>query len=107
MNWEILINGKKYPLTVEPVEYMHGSHWVCTNVVQIPEHSSDDIDRDLGEKMPGFVADCIHYALIDGWTASGLLNEDDQPIQWTVLLNGRAISRDQIDSILNHETIEE
>lgn len=101
MNWEVMINQKRYPMTIQPVEYMHGSDWVCSLSVQIDDATSDEIDTDLQEEMPGFVTECIHYALIDGWTAHGTFDEDTKPITWTVLLNGQPINREKIHSILN------
>lgn len=101
MNWQVLINGKQYPMIVEPVRYMCGSDWMSTYVVQIDQETSARIDSDLGEDMSGFVADCIHYALIDGWTSSGVFDEDDKPIHWQILMNGKPVNREQIESILN------
>lgn len=89
MKYYLNLDGTRHPLTVERVEFMRGSSWTWTYCVQIPEGAID-----------AFTAECIHYALIDGWTTSGTLGDDD--IHWCIEDEGEnLVHRDDLEDDLN------
>lgn len=91
MTYQLNFNGRRFPLIVDRVDYMRGSDWTHSLCVRVPE----DIATEIGD----FEAECIHYALIDGWTCSGTLNDDD--IVWSIEKQGQPIDRDQLEIELN------
>lgn len=93
MDYVLNFDGKRHPLTVERVEFMRGSSWTWTYCVQVPE----GVEAEIGE----FETECIHFALIDGWSSSGCLGDDDS-IHWSIEdQDGRIVDRDDLEDELN------
>ena len=98
------INDYHYPLTIERVEWMHGSSWTSSLLPRISDEVSDQIDRNHNEDFPGLVQETIHFAMIDGWSCAGLMREDDpdlEPLYWAIEKDGQPIGRNDLEDLLN------
>lgn len=98
------INDNHYPLTTGAVEYMRGSHWESSILPRISQDVSDEIDHNHCEDYKGFIAESIHYAMVDGWSSDGMLREDDpdlEPLYWAIEKDGALIGRDELEELLN------
>lgn len=98
------INDKSYPTVNAPVEYMTGCDWVSSILPRVTRETAQQIDQNHLPGWPGFIVDTIYFAMIDGWSSSGTIFEDDeeiQPIHWAIEHDGKPIGRDDLEELLN------
>lgn len=96
------VNDTIYPVNVQPLRWMHGYDWVEHPAIQIPDEVSDQLDQYYQE-LPGFIRETIQFSLIDGWSSSGTIFEDDTeypPVRWAILVNGDPVGRDELQDVL-------
>lgn len=97
------INDNHYPTILGPVEWNDGG-WRTSILPRVSEEVAEEIDHNHWEDCPGQIVDTIYYAMVDGWSASGFLREDDpdlEPLYWAIEVNGQPIDRDELENLLN------
>jgi hypothetical protein len=102
-NIELLVSGKTFPMTVKSFSVDVGGERIDMNAPELSRAESAALDAHVAQVVSFYdmFSDAVTYCYIEGQMTSGTFGDEDNEVEYQILLNGAPVDYATLHAALN------